>query len=290
MLRFGLLLAALVFLVSSDANAQGVSNNRASNRSPNQSDRQPANISQPNYLAAIDWRLRQIGRLLDSKIADEQSTKNEDRAERNVKAQERVSNYAPLMLGLGLVEIIVTAFGVWFVRRTILESRAATEDDIRPYVQISRCKFEFSRGNKPRFVVRVQNSGQTPATFFEVSFSTKAVELTDNGVDWKMPDQLERKQVWNALGGNDSVTVGLYDPKISEEMVNVQIDKAVLFAIGKVRYGDIWGNEYETEFAYWLRDTSPTLVGNSTNGWNVKPRKMSRATGEMRTYDQTKKA
>jgi hypothetical protein len=92
------------------------------------------------------------------------------------------------------------------------------------------------------------------------------------------------------LGGNDSVTVGLYDADLTTIADTVLVDKMALFLIGKVRYGDIWGNEYETEFAYWLRDTSATEAGNTVSGVVIKPRKMSRATGSLRTFCRTKKA
>ncbi len=192
------------------------------------------------------------------------------------------------MYAIGLAEIVITGFGVWLVRRTILESRAATEDDIRPYVQVSRCKFERPERGKGRFIVKIQNSGSTPATFFEVCFSVKALPITEEGVDWEIPETLDRRQMWNALGGNDSITVGLYDPNFTSISNDVAIEKKLLYVLGKVRYGDIWSNEYETQFAYWVRDTSETIIRTASNSIKIEPRKMSRATGSLQTYVQTK--
>ena len=91
--------------------------------------------------------------------------------------------------------------------------------------------------------------------------------------------------IWPALGGHDSVTVGIAPERFTDEARKVLDSRGALnfFVLGKVRYGDVWGNEYETEFAYLTSDATPT------NGEFSNPsRKMSRNTGKLRTYQQIK--
>lgn len=292
MLRVFLLIVALCVSLPAYAQRNGIYDRAGGNSSAGQSNQKPANVAEPNYLPAISARLGQIARLLDSQIADEQSSKNEDRAERNVKAQENVADYAPWMLVLGFVEIVITGVGVLLVRKTINESRAATEDDIRPYVQLSRCKFERIRG-RTRFIVRIQNSGSTPATHFSVKFKAVAIAKTVNGPLWSIPqDNALAVQTWNALGGDDSVTVGLSEKDLNKIAQSVVDDEnLILFVVGKVTYGDIWENEYETEFAYWTYDALPTTITSPVNGTTKNvTRKMSRATGKLRTFEIVKAA
>lgn len=290
MLRFVLVCGAFLCLaLPANAQGNGAPQDAGRHQSASKAKTDPAKIAPTDYGARIDFRLGQIARLLDAKIADDESAKENDRAERNIKAQENVANWGLPMFILGAIEIIITAVGVGLVVRTINQSRADTEDDIRPYVQISRCKFEFGPGHKNRFVVKIQNSGQTPATFFEVFFATEGIEQTETGAKWVMPDPAKfTSHKWNALGGGDTMTGGLYPPRFLETITNVSHEQKLLFVMGKVRYGDVWGNEYETEFAYWLKDLSPTLVGNTVTGVSIKARTMSRATGALRTFERVK--
>jgi hypothetical protein len=131
-------------------------------------------------------------------------------------------------------------------------------------------------------IVRCQNSGQTPATFFEIGFASRVVAKEEK---WAIPQEMEYL-TWNALGGSNQVTLGLYSEKFADTARTVMQSegRGNFFLLGRVRYGDTWGNEYETEFAYFTNNATP-------NRPDMAPfRKMSRAPGNLRTFRMTKKA
>jgi hypothetical protein len=285
MLRYVLICGALLCLAL-PANAQGNDKgyNAGSKPSASKAQQEPSKVTPPDYLASIDIRLGQIARLLDSKIASDESPTEQSRGERDVRAQERMADWGPWMFGIGIAEIVITGLGVWLVRRTILDSRAATEDDIRPYVQLSRAKFQLLPG-RFRMIATIQNSGQTPATFFEVHFTSQAIDRDDT--TRPIPENLTVRR-WNALGGGDTVTVGLYCSEFfkTQTVVSDAQPQKVFHLLGRARYGDIWGNVYETEFDYHVLNVTQTYKEFFAphNVLKKQYRKMSRSPGTLKTF------
>jgi hypothetical protein len=99
--------------------------------------------------------LKRIASALEAQVAEEQSPDDKDRAERNVEAGEQVARWIPWILVVATLEMLVTLFGVILIRGTLIHTRraanaaisqvavmrAASEDQLRPYVLAERCDF-----------------------------------------------------------------------------------------------------------------------------------------------------
>jgi hypothetical protein len=279
-----LLLFALCFSLPANARGNAISNSDSGQSRPRQSQPEQSKSAQPIFPVTVQRDIQRIARTLETESQNKNAKAENDRAERDVAAQEQIARWAIPMFVLGIIEILITGVGVGLVRRTILESRRATEDDIRPYVQISRCKFQRIPGIF-RMIVTVSNGGHTPATFFEVHFKARAIRSDDKS--WQIPKDDLTSIRWNALGGSDKVTVGVSHDEFSAvaQTVSDSGGEMAFFLLGKIVYGDIWGGVYETEFAYFTHNITQTQrVSEGGTMLKKQYRKMSRAPGKMQTF------
>jgi hypothetical protein len=189
---------------------------------------------------------------------------------------------------LALYTLWLTAFtgilaggtlALWFVTvLTLRHARVSHEEQLRPYVNVSEARFEWMPNFGVRVVVHCLNSGQSPATFFEVGAISKVYDRGDKGWTETIPDDLNYK-IWSSLGAGRTETALIYGDlftKHAEEVFIGQRDK-FFFIAGRVRYGDVFGSEYESEFIYFTTQCEP-------HGASIK---MSRATGRLKTYQKT---
>jgi hypothetical protein len=167
-------------------------------------------------------------------------------------------------------------------------SRESSEDQIRPYVHVSNAEFMWD-SNGVKIVIECSNSGQTPASYFEVGALSSAVPRGENMLV-SIPNDLVYRR-WSALGGGNSKTIGLRGEAVGDKIDPYALhareamppeEKAVFYILGRIKYGDVFGSEYETDFAFFIRDTRPT---------NDKPaRKMSSPPGSFTAFRMTKRA
>lgn len=191
-------------------------------------------------------------------------------------AEERVANYTLALAWLTGV-LAVSTIGLWvYAGLTLKHSREASENELRPYLNITGATFEWGVGGV-RITLECLNSGKSPATFFDIG-CTSAIRTGAEELPRAVPASLEYK-TWTALGAGRLETIGFRKPEFAENarsVMNPTPDKTFLL-LGRVRYGDIFGNEYETEFIYFTKSTRPT-----------QPIKMSRSTGRLKTYQKIK--
>jgi hypothetical protein len=142
-------------------------------------------------------------------------------------------------------------------------ARRTAERQLRPYVHASEAHFIWD-GIGARVIVRCSNSGETPATYFEFG-ATSRVIWRGRADDLTIPTDLTYRR-WSALGGGDSKSIGSRgaatengaDPYGEDaRAVHEAKGKKNFFLLGRLRYGDVFGNEYETEFAFFTSNTRP---------------------------------
>lgn len=105
------------------------------------------------------------------------------RAEKDLAAQQNMAQYAKWLLALTTLATAITFFGVWYVRRTLIETKEAVRaaDDAvivtrdigqaqaRAYVDIDRAEVTgFAKNRRVRFYVTFKNTGTTPAKHFSI--------------------------------------------------------------------------------------------------------------------------
>jgi hypothetical protein len=191
-----------------------------------------------------------------------------------------------LVAGFTIVLAAFTGTLWWSTRKlwrvtndTLTHARESSEHQLRPYVQIATMTFQWDLERGVRIIGECVNSGQSPATFFEIGCVSAVV---DRGGD--LPDTIPADldcNTWVSLAANGKETVALPIPSddavIDANSVHESTGKKSFLILGRVRYGDVFGNEYETEFLYFTQIVEPGRV-----------RKMSRAPARLRTYQKTK--
>jgi hypothetical protein len=180
--------------------------------------------------------------------------------------------------------LAISTIGLWLAtgklwgatNATLIHAKETSENQLRPYVDIRAATFEWGRPGI-RIVVECSNSGQSPATFFDIGCVSDCRARGEES-STTIPVDLEYGK-WSALGASTSTTASLQNGLSLEDARKVLPPSAdnVFRILGRVRYGDVFGNEYESEFIYFTRDCTPN-----------KEIKMSRSTGRLKTYRKTK--
>jgi hypothetical protein len=272
----------------------------------------PANPT-PSVAPAIESEVERIARALEVANTREESVEEQKRAQSDLQAQQDMAKWAHFMLWVACAEAAITAIGVALVFVTLIYTRKAAaaardavteaqrgtqaaqqsvtvtreigEQQLRPYVDISEAGFIWDHVG-PRIIVSCKNSGQTPATFFEIRFHTQALKF-DDPRQFVPPDKDAKLLEWPAVGAMAEVTAVLQNDQLQTDAESVRRGDSLidLYLFGVVRYADIAGAEYETEFAYYtrrVRHPPPTPAGD-------EPIKMSRPTGKLRAFEMVKK-
>ena len=159
---------------------------------------QPKTDNTPLILEAIKNQIERVARSLETNIDKPKSAKEEDRAKRDLDAQEGMAHWAKWLFWAACASIVLTIVALWLLYRTLgytrtaathTESaasaareaaRAAAEANIisrnlfvaeqRPWIQVT---VEFDRSLKfdpkeasMRIKVTVENTGKSPAEEF----------------------------------------------------------------------------------------------------------------------------
>lgn len=170
---------------------------------------------------------------------------------------------------------IATGLLFWATRALVRGAEQTAEAQLRPYVSMRDASFEWYANNL-RVIATVANTGQTPATFFELGCISRVG--VDGEQDETIPADTEYK-AWASLGGGDTTTISIRNG-LSDENAREVLDAAggkIFMIVGRVRYGDVFGSEYESEFIFFTRDVRPS-----------QPIKMMRSTGRVAAYRKTK--
>jgi hypothetical protein len=167
---FSLVALAGGLILAGSADAQIVQHDARSNSPAQQTQPQPKTEIQPSDLTAIKNQIERIGTALESANNDANSAEEKDYAQRNLKAQERVADWAPAVFFVAFIELIVTAVGVYFIYQTIKETRRIGQAQVRAYVSIKSVAIRFvditENMTYPSVSVVAENSGQSPARNF----------------------------------------------------------------------------------------------------------------------------
>ena len=84
--------------------------------------------SPPTTLAAIQDAIVRIAAVLEKADSPKDNPKEDERSERDIRAQEQIASWAPKMFWLGAAEIVLTAVGVVLLYLTLRETRSAAKD------------------------------------------------------------------------------------------------------------------------------------------------------------------
>jgi hypothetical protein len=164
------MIALGLVLLSGHVNAQSISHNTGSNATAAKNSPEPKSDTQPPIPATIQNDIQRIANALEAANNKKQPPEEENRANRDLAAQESVANWAPAVFWVAVVELIVTAVGVGLIYKTITETRRIGQAQVRAYVSIKSVQVNFVdiAENMTHAAVSVvaENSGQSPARNF----------------------------------------------------------------------------------------------------------------------------
>lgn len=264
MLRF-VLIGVAFLCVALPANAQpnGVSKNAGSQSNSVKTQTKPLQDAPPLLPLAVQKAIERIPSVLEATNANKPSAKEEDRAERNVRAQEQLAAWGPWMFRLGVAEIILTAIGVWLLYNTLREAKNTSRDSAaqakiahqtyissnRPKLRMRLLRIEKPEIGKPiKVQYEVVNIGGTKAKIVSNEITMRKdywIEnkrlTTSQTRQFHFVDELRQGEAMPAIG-----EVMVADPQWARE--NIAWWSSHFFIIGMIRYMDDNGVLRRTAF------------------------------------------
>ncbi|HVV65390.1 MAG TPA: hypothetical protein VHC42_07960 [Rhizomicrobium sp.] len=242
-----------------------------------------------------------IARALEVRNVREGDIAEKTRADQNLSAQQKMADAAHATVIVASVEAFITLVGVILVGWTLYHTKraadeakraadaahkqiaittTASEDQLRPYVHVSgmRYFFEAQGPNGKHATAEITNGGQTPATYVEIGAVCRAAK--PDQLDRMVPSNIEYTS-WSAVG-RQPITARFVPAQIQDAVTTCfgdQTRETKLFIIGKIKYADVFGCEYESEFIYFV---------SGVPGYDTSGIQMSRATGKLSTFRITK--
>lgn len=260
---------ALVFLATTAAPSQegeGVNENERS------SFRFPVIVYEtPQQIAVREGREADASQSeKESLLHQRQSAEAAGRAASSAERQE----VSALVFAGASTAIALIALGLSLF--TSISSSRTTRSQLRAYVHIGDVEVHWHGMNRCSFMVWCINTGQTPAKFFEVGGICESVRRGQNRHDI-IPADVEF-HAWSALGGSDKLLARITPTGCdSLERRDFNNDELVLSFRGLVRYEDIFGEIFESEFSFFA------------HRMQFEKRKMSAPPVRLRVYDRAKK-
>jgi hypothetical protein len=166
--------------------------------------------------------------------------------------------------------------------RVAAESNAIAERTARvqlqAYVHADKTEMHYGSDGDPVFVFHILNTGQTPAVWFEIGGLAQIVPIGSGTVTSVPPASELRFTGWRALGAGSKLTATGMPAFLGDcKRGALKKDNTNSLSVrGIVRYGSIFGDTFESEFAFFANGT---LAGMEI---------MSSAPGRTRVYVKVK--
>lgn len=172
--------------------------------------------------------------------------------------------------GLSFLGLVLTGFGLYYIRGTLRASNAATAaalksidvaqkigmDQSRAYLCVEKITI-FEGDDAPGFLAHVVNIGATPAKWFEIRVSC-AIQTEDSSVvKVRMPDLDTPTFRYSAISGSVAQRAAIMDRGAEMSLLAAFVDNAAgntVFVTGFVRYCTIYNEILRTDFGFSITD------------------------------------
>jgi hypothetical protein len=114
-----LVAVVLLALTTGHADAQAIRRDGGSYSSSRNGQTKPQADEPPSISAATENDIRRIASALETANQKQPTAEEQDQARRNLAAQEKIADWAPAVFWVALVELLVTAAGVFLIWRTL---------------------------------------------------------------------------------------------------------------------------------------------------------------------------
>jgi|GEM_PF-2664178 len=250
---------------------------------------------------AIQYDIHRIARSLETASDRMPSYKEENRADRNLAAQEDTARWAFIMIFVGVLETCITACGVILVWHTLKASWAAAEhgrraadaaekaikvtrdvgrSQTRAYVAVKDA-FLYQGVFEPSVMLKISNIGQTPVRWIEIEgnahpapekFTADNILLNPKGIN---------KHRWSIDPGQEG----------REHPVDLETDSSLKKIIeqcgsdgrfviqGTVRWETMFAEIFESTFFYW-GSPQPLQTKKTPDGsYEIIPQRLTAPSG-----------
>ena len=132
-------------------------------------------------------------------------------------------------------------------------ARDTARRQLRAYLHVEKVMLNWDNAGDPRLTVHVQNTGQTPATEFQIRSCIKL----DGNLDTRayvVPESADLGFArWAGIGAGCTRDNGLWplNPDLLTSS-NIKTQPEHICVLGRVQYRDIFGCHLETEFAAFI--------------------------------------
>ena len=222
----------------------------------------------------------------------------------DLAAQQSMAESTYAMNIAAWATVIFTGVGAFLIWRTLLatqdavfETRRIGEAQTRAYVHVESAKMFWGNENAaaPRISLRVVNTGQTPARWFEVGGKISTISLSEDGAVTldrgflDEPREWLRFHRWTSLGpGETGLTVGFGSADEVGLLSHIYPERLNIAVVvrGVVRYETFFNEVFESEFCF-VRKAPSQYVGEIVREESAKrPTGQGIATNIVRTIDE----
>lgn len=268
MWKFILSFVFIVF-VSSPVLAQDVHNSEPAETKQTDTEQESAPKNEPTSEPIPDIGASQT---LDTGNADSQTKTHQDNAPKT-SLENRDHKAQVSMSWAAWVQSIITAFGLWLIWRTLIQTKKATQAteiaanaakdavevsraQMRPNVRIKSCYIKC-QGENIHINISFQNTGNSEALNFKQT-TAKAVMIEGHTRPAELTNEALKDYTPIILMPNDtkSKTITLEPPHSKNISNKVLSEGHVLHIVGIMSYQDIYKNVTTQTFAFYSQSLS----------------------------------
>lgn len=207
--------------------------------------------------------LARIAAALEAMRADQNSKDEQDRAKRDLGAQEEMARWAlPMLLAAGL-QALIGAAGIWYIRRTLVATRDIAKMQLRAYMCVDKFTFSSIAGSeKDTFEISFKNSGSTPALKLWGHLGVVLMQ-TDKATNYNFDRSM--KDLANERSVDNVGTQGVYNKSIESVTLRMATPQMInsgewiFFIFGTIVYDDIFGDQHRTTVRLQWGGADPNL-------------------------------
>lgn len=150
-----------------------------------------------------------------------------------------------------------------FALAQVLVAKDTARRQLRAYIHVEKVELLWDENDRPKLGVHIQNTGQTPATGFQIRVRIQ----NDQGVDsreYVLPEDGELGfATWQGLGAGCTRENGVW-PHNPENLrfADFAANSGAFCVLGRIFYKDIFGKSWQTEFAAFTRPDRPSRREN----------------------------
>jgi len=181
-----------------------------------------------------------------------EATQENERSERDIVAQESMSLWALWMAVISGITGFVTLVGIFYIRKTLIETRQISLNETRAYVHAEDADLHWGQSmENPKIHIKIKNCGATPAKWFSVRSECFLREYDTENQPFQINQNIKEHR-WNALGGGTDLVTAFgseSDIKIIKK-AHIEREKYLLEVLGVVTYETYFGEIFETQFCF----------------------------------------